>query len=99
MGRCAGARAGGYHGLSARRPDPLLGGCEFRHPRRPGSIGTFEAAVADILGKFGATAEQGLAYALVCHMVMYLLVTGLGLALLYRVGLSLGDLRGKIEKK
>ncbi|MEK7384136.1 MAG: lysylphosphatidylglycerol synthase transmembrane domain-containing protein, partial [Elusimicrobiota bacterium] len=68
-------------------------------PAAPGSIGTFEAAVADILGKFGATAEQGLAYALVCHMVMYLLVTGLGLALLYRVGLSLGDLRGKIEKK
>jgi len=68
-------------------------------PAAPGAIGTFEAAVADILGKFGATAEQALAYALVCHMLMYLIVTGLGLVLLYRVGLSLGDLRGEVEKK
>jgi len=68
-------------------------------PAAPGAIGTFEAAVADILGKFGATADQGLAYALVCHMLMYITITTTGLLILYRVGLSLGDLREEIEKK
>lgn len=98
----AGARALGLGGLMDY-PRAVLtlswAGASSAIPAAPGAIGTFEAAVADILGKFGATAEQGLAYALVCHMVMYLVVTGLGLVLLYRVGLSLSDLRGEVEKK
>lgn len=68
-------------------------------PAAPGAIGPFEAAVADILDKFGATPAQGVAYALVCHMVMYLIVSGLGVVLLYRVGLSLTDLHGEVMKK
>ncbi|MBI3566043.1 MAG: flippase-like domain-containing protein, partial [Elusimicrobia bacterium] len=68
-------------------------------PTAPGGLGTFEAIVAGILNKFGATVDQAFAYALVCHMVMYLLVTVAGLLLLYRVGLSLADLRGEVEKK
>ena len=53
----------------------------------------------DILVKFGATAAQAFAYALVCHVVMFLLVTVTGLVLLYRVGLSLAELRGQVEKR
>ena len=48
---------------------------------------------------FGATPDQALAYALVCHMVMYLLVTVTGLVLLYRVGLTLSELTVQAEKK
>jgi len=68
-------------------------------PAAPGAIGSFEKIVATIVQQFGATAEQALAYALVCHMVMYLLVTVTGLILLYRIGLSLADLRAEVEKK
>ena len=67
-------------------------------PAAPGGIGTFEAIVKSIVVQFGAAPEQALAYALVCHMVMYLLVTVTGLVLLYRIGLSLAELRGEVEK-
>lgn len=68
-------------------------------PAAPGAIGSFEKIVATIVHQFGAAPEQALAYALVCHMVMYLLVTVTGLVLLYRIGLSLADLRAEVEKK
>lgn len=68
-------------------------------PAAPGAIGSFEKIVATIVHDFGAAPEQALAYALVCHMVMYLLVTATGLILLYRIGLSLADLRAEVEKK
>ncbi|MFI5346111.1 MAG: lysylphosphatidylglycerol synthase transmembrane domain-containing protein [Elusimicrobiota bacterium] len=68
-------------------------------PAAPGAIGSFEKIVATIVHQFGATPEAALAYALVCHMVMYLLVTVTGLVLLYRIGLSLADLRAEVEKK
>jgi uncharacterized membrane protein YbhN (UPF0104 family) len=68
-------------------------------PAAPGAIGSFEKIVATIVHQFGATSEQALAYALVCHMVMYILVTVTGLVLLYRIGLSLADLKSEVEKK
>jgi uncharacterized membrane protein YbhN (UPF0104 family) len=68
-------------------------------PAAPGAIGSFEKIVATIVHEFGATPQAALAYALVCHMVMYLLVTVTGLILLYRIGLSLTDLRAEVEKK
>lgn len=67
-------------------------------PAAPGSIGTFEAFVASILGKFGATPESALAYALMTHMIMYLLVTITGLVFLSREGVSLAQLREEVEK-
>lgn len=67
-------------------------------PAAPGALGAFEAVVADVMGRFGASPEQAFAYALVCHMVMYLLVTTAGLALLYRVGLSLAELKGEAAR-
>jgi uncharacterized membrane protein YbhN (UPF0104 family) len=68
-------------------------------PAAPGAIGTFEAVVKQIVVSFGATPDQAFAYALVCHMVMYLLVTVAGLTLLYRVGLSLAELREEVSRR
>ena len=68
-------------------------------PAAPGAIGTFEAIVKSIVVQFGATPDQAFAYALVTHMVMYLLVTVTGLILLYRIGLSLTELRSEVEKR
>jgi hypothetical protein len=68
-------------------------------PAAPGAIGTFEAIVKSIVVQFGATPDQAFAYALVTHMVMYLLVTIAGLILLYRIGLSLAELRSEVEKR
>ncbi|HXS99156.1 MAG TPA: lysylphosphatidylglycerol synthase transmembrane domain-containing protein [Elusimicrobiota bacterium] len=68
-------------------------------PAAPGAIGTFEAIVKSIVVQFGATPDQAFAYALVTHMVMYLLVTVLGLILLYRIGLSLAELRTEVAQR
>ncbi len=98
----AGARALGL-GALMDYPRAVLtlswAGASSALPAAPGALGTFEAVVQDILVKFGATAAQAFAYALVCHVVMFLLVTVTGLVLLYRVGLSLAELRGQVEKR
>ena len=98
----AGARALGL-GEIMNYPRAVLAlswaGASSALPAAPGAIGTFEAVVKSILVQFGASPEQALAYALVCHMVMYLLVTVTGLILLYRVGLSLSELSGEVEKR
>jgi len=97
----AGARALGFGGqMSYARAVLTLSwaGASSAIPAAPGAIGTFEAVVASIIGRFGVGAEQALAYALVCHMTMFLLVTGLGLVLLSRLGLSLAELRAEAAK-
>lgn len=68
-------------------------------PAAPGGIGTFENFVASILHTFGATPEIALAYALLTHMIMYLLVTVTGFAFLSREGVSLTQLREEVERK
>lgn len=68
-------------------------------PAAPGGIGTFEAAVASIMHTFGAAPEISLAYALMTHMIMYLLVTVTGLVFLSREGVSLAQLREEVERK
>ena len=67
-------------------------------PAAPGSIGTFEAFVASILRAFGAPPDLALAYALMTHMIMYLLVTVTGLVFLSREGVSLAQLREEVER-
>jgi uncharacterized membrane protein YbhN (UPF0104 family) len=98
----AGARALGL-GAIMNYPRAVLAlsyaGASSAIPAAPGAIGTFEEIVKKIVVEFGASPEQALAYALVCHMTMYLLVTVTGLVLLYRVGLSLTELRGEVEKR
>ncbi len=68
-------------------------------PAAPGAFGAFEAAVEAIMEKLGAGAAQAFAYALFTHMVMYLVVTVLGLIFLYQVGLSLGELQGALDRQ
>ena len=68
-------------------------------PAAPGAIGTFEAFVASILERFGAAPEPALAYALVVHMAMYLIVTVTGLFFLSREGVSLAQLREQAGRK
>lgn len=67
-------------------------------PAAPGAFGTFEAFVVAILERFTVDSTTAFAYAVFIHMVMYVLVTALGLAFLYRVGLSLGELSAAAEK-
>jgi hypothetical protein len=67
-------------------------------PAAPGGIGTFENFVASILHTFGAAPEAALAYALMTHMIMYLLVTVTGLVFLSREGVSLAQLREEVER-
>ncbi len=67
-------------------------------PAAPGALGTFEAFVASILRTFGAAPEAALAYALMTHMIMYLLVTVTGLVFLSREGVSLAQLREEVER-
>ena len=68
-------------------------------PAAPGGFGTFEAAVKGILVAFGVPPGAALGYAFFNHMAMYIFVTAIGLALLYRVGLSLGELQSALAKK
>jgi uncharacterized protein (TIRG00374 family) len=58
-------------------------------PSAPGYVGTFEGAGVSALAPFGVAPERALALAIVSHAVQWLLVTGIGMALLARVGLSL----------
>lgn len=67
-------------------------------PAAPGGFGTFEAFVVGILERFGVGSNLAFAYAVFTHMVMYLLVTALGLIFLYRVGLSMAELTDAVEK-
>ncbi|MDD5302217.1 MAG: lysylphosphatidylglycerol synthase transmembrane domain-containing protein [Elusimicrobia bacterium] len=67
-------------------------------PAAPGGIGTFENFVASILHTFGASPDLALAYALLTHMIMYLLVTVTGLVFLSREGVSLAQLREEVER-
>ncbi len=66
-------------------------------PSSPGSVGVFEAAVTFSLGLFGIDKEQALAAGLVLHMIQYIPVTVLGIAVLARSGLSLQKLRHSDE--
>ena len=96
-----GARALGLEGLMDY-PRAVLtlswAGASSAIPAAPGAIGTFEAVVGNILGKFGATPAQGFAYALVCHATMYVLVTVTGLVFLYGIGASLARLQEDLAK-
>jgi glycosyltransferase 2 family protein len=68
-------------------------------PAAPGAVGTFEAMVTKIVTDLGAPAHAAFGYAVFCHMVMYVCVTGLGLVFLYRVGLSLAGLKEALARR
>jgi uncharacterized protein (TIRG00374 family) len=66
-------------------------------PAAPGAIGSYEAAVSQLLGQFGVSPEQSFAFAVLCHMVSYLVITLTGLVVIYRIGDSLTDLPANME--
>jgi uncharacterized protein (TIRG00374 family) len=67
-------------------------------PAAPGGIGPFESLVKSIVVSLGAAAPEALAYAVFLHMCSFLLVTGLGLVFLYRVGLSVGGIKDFLRR-
>ena len=60
-------------------------------PAMPAAIGTFEAAVVFILGRFGVEGESAFAFALVLHALLFVPPTIIALVFLPREGL--GSLR------
>ena len=61
-------------------------------PSSPGYVGTFDAALARVLQDMaGLSSEVATAYTLVVHATLLLPVTLLGIAFLWRAGLSLGE--------
>ncbi|MDD5657072.1 MAG: lysylphosphatidylglycerol synthase transmembrane domain-containing protein [Elusimicrobia bacterium] len=96
------ARALGLEGLLDYTRSILVlswAGAGAALPAVPGAIGTFEAMVKDILVRLGAVPGEAFAYALFTHMLMYIVVTGIGLACLYRVGLSLAGIKASLEQR
>jgi hypothetical protein len=67
-------------------------------PAAPGGIGTFESLVKSIVTKLGVAAPDALAYAVFQHMCSFVLVTGMGLVFLYRVGLSVGGIKDFLKR-
>ena len=61
-------------------------------PAVPGAFGNFEAGVKAILGHFGYGANLSIGYAALIHLVMYAVVTSLGIVFLHRFGYSLAGL-------
>jgi uncharacterized protein (TIRG00374 family) len=98
----AAARALGLGGLADFVKSVLIlswAGAGAALPAAPGAIGTFEAMVKAIMEKLGATANEAFGYAVFVHMSIYLIVTALGLAMLWRIGLSLVWLKSHLERK
>jgi glycosyltransferase 2 family protein len=62
-------------------------------PSAPGYVGTFQFFAVAALSVFGVDRETALAIAISSHLMQYLLVTGIGLALFGRENLSLSSLR------
>ena len=61
-------------------------------PAAPGYVGTFQVFAVAALGAFGVGREVALAMAIVAHLMQYVLVTAIGLALLAREHISLHSL-------
>ena len=67
-------------------------------PAAPGAFGTIEALIKSILIALGASPSRALGYALFCHALGYVVVTGIGLVFLYQVGLTLAELKGALAR-
>lgn len=66
-------------------------------PAAPGAFGNFEAAVKWLLVRFGTEPGAAFAYAAFTHLVMYTVVTGLGIVFLYRLGHTMEGLKRAVE--
>ncbi|HAH07974.1 MAG TPA: hypothetical protein DCM05_15860 [Elusimicrobia bacterium] len=61
-------------------------------PALPGAFGNFEAGVKAILVHYGYNSELALSYATFLHLVMYAVVTSLGIFFLHGLGYNLAGL-------
>ncbi len=97
-----GARALGLGGfVDATRSALILSwaGAGAALPAAPGAFGTFEALVKSIMVAFGAPDSAAFGYAVFNHLSSYAIVTSLGLAFLWKIELSLGELRGALARE
>jgi len=60
-------------------------------PAAPGYIGTFEAAVAAFFVAYGLDVNQGIAYAVVIHVLQLLAIMVLGYQSMHHLGLKVGQ--------
>lgn len=68
-------------------------------PSVPGAFGSFEAAVRTVLGALGVEETTALGYAVLSHMVAYIVMTVLGFTYLYRSGIPLAELRAELVRR
>lgn len=67
-------------------------------PAVPGAFGNFEAAVRALLEHLGYAKGAALTFAAFTHLVVYAVVTSLGIAFLYRLGHTVSTLRGLLRR-
>lgn len=68
-------------------------------PAVPGAFGNFEAAVRTLLEHFGYAKAVALSYAAFIHLLMYTVVTTLGLVFFYRLGHTFAGLKASIQQR
>ena len=67
-------------------------------PAAPGGLGPYEAAGVFALSAFGVNETMAASVALAAHAVQYLMITGLGLIFIWRMGISLAQPRAVTDE-
>jgi hypothetical protein len=68
-------------------------------PSAPAALGVFEAAFTGAVVLVGGSASTGFAYALIVHLIQFVVVGILGIWGIYRDGTSLSAFIGEVMKK
>ena len=68
-------------------------------PSAPAALGVFEAAFTGAVVLIGGSASTGFAYALVLHLIQFVMVGILGIWGIYRDGTSLSAFIGEVMNK
>lgn len=68
-------------------------------PSGPAHVGVYEAALGGALIGLGVDKERALSYAIGMHLLLFVCITATGLLVMWRLGLSLGDLTGRRAPK
>src|SRR3989338_5560130 len=64
-------------------------------PAAPGYIGTYEAAITAFFVAYGLDVSQGLAFAVITHLLQVAVITGLGYYSVHREGMKVSQLLGR----
>ncbi len=68
-------------------------------PAVPGYWGTFEFAITRVLSGWGVPENSGVAFASFVHIIMFVVITGLGVIFLYQAGHSLKGIWISLKKR